>query len=84
MPQLDFYAFESLSIFSTFIILGLIFLISTKYLPKIAEALKLRTKLKQDQFNASTTLKNIEDISTFYIPNTKSISTIKQLYKNES
>jgi len=48
MPQLDFYSFSALTLYSSFTILTLIFILHTYFLPKLAEALKIRNKIKRN------------------------------------
>lgn len=48
MPQLDILSYFASSAFLGIIFLGLLFIMHTYYLPKIAETLKLRNKLKKN------------------------------------
>ena len=48
MPQLDILSYFASAMFLAIIFIGLLFLMHTYYLPKIAETLKLRNKLKRN------------------------------------
>lgn len=81
MPQLDFHAFMTMTIYTSIILIILLYLIHTIFIPKISETLKLRNKLNFEEKKVFT--ENFEIISINLLNLPLSGNTIIEKIKNE-
>lgn len=81
MPQLDFHAFLTMTIYTSVILITLLYLIHTIFLPKISETLKLRNKFKVEEKKVSA--EEFEEISLNLLNLPLSTNTIIEKIKNE-